>query len=310
MSRLTERVFVMTRTASHVAGVEILAPLSVDQAAILTPDALEFVATLERTFRTRRHDLLVSRADRQQLLDAGQQPDFLAETQWIRESDWKVAHIPSDLLNRRVEITGPVDRKMIINALNSGANVFMADFEDSHSPTWANTVAGQINLRDAVRREIRFESADGKRYKLNDNIATLMVRPRGWHLTEKHVLVDGERISASLFDFGLFFYHNARAQLERGTGPYFYLPKLESRFEARLWNDVFVLAQENSASRVEPSEPPCWSKPCLPHSKWMRCSTNFASILLDSTAVAGTTSSAQSRNAGSIPSSFCQTGHR
>ena len=210
---------------------------------ILSDDALEFVALLHREFNARRLELLQQREERKARLDGGELPDFLAETREIRESDWTVAPIPADLQDRRVEITGPVDRKMIINALNSGANVFMADFEDANAPTWANCIEGQINLRDAVRRTITFESGE-KKYALNDKTATLLVRPRGWHLTEDHVLVDGEPVSASLFDFGLYFFHNAAEALSRGTGPYFYLPKMESHHEARLWNDVFVRAQE------------------------------------------------------------------
>ena len=180
----------------------------------------------------------------QQEIDSGKLPDFPAETASVRNGDWKVAPVPKDLQCRVVEITGPVDRKMVINALNSGANVFMADIEDSHSPTWDGTIQGQLNLADAVRRIISFKSPDGKVYKLNDLVATLLVRPRGWHMVEKHVLFDGQPISGSLFDFGLFFFHNANEQLERGTGPYFYLPKLENHLEARLWNDVFNLAQD------------------------------------------------------------------
>src|SRR5690349_7192198 len=198
---------------------------------------------LEREFGGRREELLAKREERKRRIDAGELPDLLPETREIRESDWTVAPIPRDLMDRRVEITGPVDRKMIINALNSGANVFMADFEDANSPTWTNNLDGHVNLRDAVRRTITFE-AGGKQYKLNDATATLLVRPRGWHLLEKHLLVDGEAVSASLFDFGLFFFHNAKEAVSRGTGPYFYLPKMESHLEARLWNDVFLRAQE------------------------------------------------------------------
>jgi malate synthase len=231
--------------SSPVTGVEILAPLSAATRQVLTPEALEFVARLARTFESRRRELLQARAARQQRILDGERPDFLPATEAIREREWTVAPIPADLMDRRVEITGPVDRKMIINALNSGARVFMADFEDSHSPTWQNTVEGQVNLYDAVRRAITFDSPEGKHYALNESVATLMVRPRGWHLDEKHVRVDGRPVSASLFDFGLFFHHNAREQLRRGTGPYFYLPKLESHLEARLWNEVFVLAQEH-----------------------------------------------------------------
>jgi malate synthase len=211
--------------------------------AILSDEALAFVALLQREFNPRREDLLARRERVKRELDSGQLPDFLAETKAIRESDWTVAPIPPDLTDRRVEITGPVDRKMIINALNSGANVFMADFEDANSPTWSNNIEGQINLRDAVRRTIEFSAPGGKNYRLNEKTATLLVRPRGWHLVEKHVLVDGKPVSASLFDFALYFFHNARELMARGSGPYFYLPKMESHLEARLWNDVFVRAQ-------------------------------------------------------------------
>ncbi|MCB8947595.1 MAG: malate synthase A [Ardenticatenaceae bacterium] len=211
---------------------------------ILTPEALDFVASLDEQFQARRQELLQKRVLRQARLDAGEMPNFLPETAEIRQSDWKVAAIPTDLMDRRVEITGPVDRKMVINALNSGANMYMADFEDSHSPTWFDTVQGQINLCDAVDGTITFTNPDGKFYELNDTIATLLVRPRGWHLNEKHMLLNGRPVSASLFDFGLFFFHNAKKLLEKGSGPYFYLPKLESHLEARLWNDVFVMAQE------------------------------------------------------------------
>src|SRR5690349_20644001 len=210
---------------------------------VLTDDAQEFLADLQREFGARRIELLARRADRLERLHAGELPDFLPETAEIRAGDWRVAPTPDEIADRRVEITGPVDRKMVINALNSGARVFMADFEDSNSPTWANCIEGQLNLRDAVRRTISFDSGS-KQYELNDNIATLLVRPRGWHLSEAHVTIDGEPISASLFDFGLYFFHNAQATLERGSGPYFYLPKMESHLEARLWNDVFVRAQQ------------------------------------------------------------------
>ncbi len=210
---------------------------------ILTAPALDFIAGLARQFEARRRTLLGHRADRQRDFDAGAFPTFLASTAEVREGDWRVAPIPRDLLDRRVEITGPVDRKMVINALNSGAQVYMADFEDSHAPTWHGTIEGQINLRDAVAGDIEFTAGE-KHYRLNPTVATLMVRPRGWHLVERHVTVDGEPVSASLFDFGLFFFHNAKALIAKGSGPYFYLPKLESHLEARLWNDVFVAAQE------------------------------------------------------------------
>ncbi|MGH3051915.1 MAG: malate synthase A, partial [Gaiellaceae bacterium] len=195
-------------------------------AEILSPDALAFVSLLQRELGPRRHELLERRVERQRELDAGARPDFLPETKDVREGDWQVAPPPPDLSDRRVEITGPVDRKMMINALNSGARVFMADFEDASSPTWENCVEGQRNLRDAVRRTIELDAGE-KSYRLNEETATLVVRPRGWHLPERHVRLDGEPISASLFDFGLALFHNAREQLERGTGPYFYLPKLE-----------------------------------------------------------------------------------
>lgn len=211
---------------------------------ILSPEAMEFVATLTRTFRKRRHDLLRRREERQTQLDAGELPDFLPETRKIREANWRVANIPADLQDRRVEITGPTDRKMVINALNSGASVFMADFEDANSPNWENMISGQINLRDAVRRTIEFTNEAGKHYHLNDITAVLMVRPRGWHLDENHMLVDGEPVPGALFDFGLYFFHNVHELLARKTGPYFYLPKLESHLEARLWNDVFNMAQD------------------------------------------------------------------
>lgn len=224
-------------------NLQIIGTVTPEFEQILTPPALAFVEKLEQKFGERRHQLLQQRALRQAEIDNGKLPDFLPETQPIRQSDWTVAPIPTDLQDRRVEITGPVDRKMMINALNSGANVFMADFEDSHSPTWAGTMAGQINLRDAIRGTITFTNPNGKFYQLNEETATLMVRPRGWHLDEKHVLYNGRAISASLFDFGLFFFHNAKTLIEQGSGPYFYLPKLENHHEARLWNDLFVLAQ-------------------------------------------------------------------
>jgi malate synthase len=222
--------------------VKVLGAYSPEFAEILTPSALAFVAELHRRFDRTRRDLLARRVARQQEFAAGKLPDFLPETRLIRDKPWTVAPLPEDLLDRRVEITGPVERKMIINALNSGAKVFMADLEDSNAPTWANVIEGQRNLRDAVRRTISLNTPT-KEYRLNDKTATLIVRPRGWHLLEKHVLVDGEPISAALFDFGLYFFHNAHELLARGSGPYFYLPKIESHLEARLWNDVFGIAQ-------------------------------------------------------------------
>ena len=212
---------------------------------ILTNDALLFVEAIENKFGERRRELLKKREKRQIEIDSGLLPDFLPETKNIRSSEWKVAPAPDDLVDRRVEITGPVDRKMIINALNSSAKVFMADFEDSNSPTWENNINGQINLRDAANRTINFTNIHNKKfYELNNDIATLMVRPRGWHLNEKNILFNNNSISASIFDFALYFYHNAKTLIKKGTGPYFYLPKLESHLEARLWNDIFVFSQE------------------------------------------------------------------
>jgi len=226
-------------------GVCITAVVPWGGEEILTPEALALVAELHRKFNSRRKDLLDRRAKRQAEIDAGKLPDFLPETEPIRRGDWTVAPIPRDLLDRRVEITGPVERKMIINALNSGARMFMADFEDSNSPTWSNNVLGQVNMRDAVRGDITYASPEGKHYKLNPQTAVLLVRPRGWHLEEAHVLVDGEPVSGSLFDFALYFFHNAKTLLAKGSGPYFYLPKMESHLEARLWNDVFLVAQDH-----------------------------------------------------------------
>ncbi len=224
-----------------VISPEVPAPFS----SLLTPEALMFVQKLEETFGERRRQLLQNRVERQKRIDAGEMPDFLPETAEIRTTSWTVAPIPADLQDRRVEITGPVDRKMIINAFNSGANVYMADFEDSHSPTWQATLEGQMNLRDAINGTITHQNPDNnKLYTLNDQTAVLLVRPRGWHLNEKHVLLNGRAISASLFDFALFFFHNAHNLIHKGTGPYFYLPKMESHLEARLWNDVFTLAQQ------------------------------------------------------------------
>ncbi len=231
-------------TRGPLDGVEVVGPLGSVGLEILTEPALVLVATLHRELDPRRKELLRLRAERQATIDAGVMPDFLPATRQVREAQWSVAPAPADLQKRWVEITGPVDRKMMINALNSGADVFMADFEDAFSPLWPNVLQGQQNLIDAVRRKIDFRSPDGKVYRLNERTATLMVRPRGWHLEERHVTVDGRPISASLFDFGLYMFHNAHELLARGTGPYFYLPKLESHLEARLWNDAFVLAQD------------------------------------------------------------------
>jgi len=225
-------------------GVVVTGEISQSASQILTYDALNLVAKVHRKFNARRRELLDRREQRQGELDAGRLPDFLSETAEIRNSDWTGAPIPPDLLDRRVEITGPTDRKMIINALNSGAKVFMADCEDANAPTWSNMVEGQLNLSEAVRRTIEFKRPEGKEYRLADKTAVLFVRPRGWHLLEKHVLVDGEPVSGGLFDCLLYLFHNAKELIQRGSGPYFYLPKMESHLEARLWNDVFLLAQD------------------------------------------------------------------
>jgi malate synthase len=220
-------------------------PATDAQQRVLTPEAIQFLVKLSDSFEPRRRALLEMRRNRQQMIDEGWLPDFLPETREIRGSSWKVADLPADLMGRRVEITGPTNRKMIINALNSGASVFMADFEDSNSPTWENIIEGQCNLQDAVRGTITWTSPEGKHYELCEQPAVLVARPRGWHLVEKHFRISGEPISASLFDFGLYLFHNARALTSNGTGPYFYLPKIENHLEARLWNDVFVAAQDD-----------------------------------------------------------------
>ncbi|MCW5576579.1 MAG: malate synthase A [Burkholderiales bacterium] len=225
-------------------GITLTGASGAGYASILTPEALAFVAGLARQFEARRRKLMQQRVSRQAAFDAGVLPDFLPETKAVRDSAWTVAPVPADLQDRRVEITGPTDRKMVINALNCGANVFMADFEDSNAPTWANMIEGQINLRDAIRRTITFLSPEGKNYRLNEKTATLLVRPRGWHLMENHMQVDGAPVSGAIFDFALYFFHNAKEALARGSGPYFYLPKMESHLEARLWNDIFVVAQQ------------------------------------------------------------------
>ena len=224
-------------------GVVISGAMNADFVRVLTPEALAFVALLHRRFDSRRQELLAHRAERQKQFDAGALPEFLIDTRKIRESDWKISPQPADMLDRRVEITGPTDRKMVINALNCGASTFMADFEDANCPTWFNMIDGQINLRDAVRRSIALEQG-GKSYRLNDKTAVLLPRPRGWHLDEKHVSVDGKAVAGGIFDFALYFFHNAKELLARGSGPYFYLPKMESHLEARLWNDIFVVSQD------------------------------------------------------------------
>src|SRR5207249_853199 len=225
-------------------GIRVVTPPPAEGADILSPAALRFLAALARRFEPERQRLLARRRERQQELDAGRLPDFLPETKEIRDRDWTVAPIRPDLTDRRVEITGPVERKMMINALNSGANVFMADFEDANAPTWENNLTGQQNVRDAVTRTIAYTSPEGEGSALGAKTATLVVRPRGWHLVEKHLTVDGQPISASLFDFGLTFFHTAAKLAASGSGPYLYVPKLESHLEARLWNDVFVFAQD------------------------------------------------------------------
>jgi malate synthase len=227
-----------------IEGVEILGEMSLPYQEILTQDALIFVRDLHRMFNTQRKSLLQKRIDRQEEINSGIKLDFLPNMNVVRNSDWTVSPIPADLQDRRTEITGPVDRKMVINALNSGAKVFMADFEDASTPSWTNLMDGQINLRDAIRKQVDFTADNGKKYNLNKKVAVLKVRPRGWHMEENHVLIDGEPISASLFDFGLYFFHNAWELVRRGSGPYFYLPKMESHLEAKLWNDVFIAAQE------------------------------------------------------------------
>jgi malate synthase len=230
---------------NHQSQIQINAPIPDNYKEILSDDAVDFLTSLHHRFNTQRLDLLKQRSLRQEQLNAGQMPHFLNETKHIRdEKTWKITHTPASLQERKVEITGPVERKMMINALNSGAQVFLADFEDALSPTWKNVIEGQINLIDAVDRTLSFTNPDGKKYSLNEKTATLIIRPRGWHLPEKHFLVEGTPISGSLFDFGLYFFHNAKRTLEKGFGPYFYLPKIENHLEARLWNDVFCWAQQ------------------------------------------------------------------
>ncbi len=236
----------MAQTRQQYAeGVEFTAPIPDEFAEILTPEAVSFVAKLSREFGGRVEEVLQKRAERQERIDAGEMPDFLPETREIREGDWKIAPIPEDLQDRRVELTGPPDRKMTINALNSGASTWMADFEDANCPTWHNMLESQFNLYEAVRRTITHDDPNtGKQYELNEDVAVIIARPRGWHLYEKHMLVDGKQVPAGIFDFGLYFFHNVGTLLDLNSGPYFYLPKMESHLEARLWNDVFVMAQD------------------------------------------------------------------
>jgi malate synthase len=230
--------------STQTVGIKVKGEMKPGFEEILTPKALQFLEQLERRFGEKRKQLLQNREKKQQSINEGKLPDFLPETESIRQSDWKISPIPKDLRDRRVEITGPVDRKMVINALNSGAKCFMACFEDATSPTWSNVIEGQLNLRDAVYRKISFTNNNGKKYELKDDPAVLIVRPRGLHLEEKNILLDGKPITASLVDFGLFLFHNANRLVQNGSGPYFYLPKLESCFEARWWNDVFIFAQK------------------------------------------------------------------
>src|SRR6478609_4373480 len=235
-------------TIATPSGMEIRAEIKPGYEQILTPEALALVAKLTRAFEPRRQQLLAARVERAKRLDAGERPDFLPETAHIRAGDWKIAPIPKALECRRVEITGPVDAKMVINAFNSGADSYMTDFEDSNSPSWSNQIQGQLNIKQAIRRTLTFAQdspAGTKTYKLNDKIATLQVRPRGWHLDEKHVLIDGRRVHGGIFDFALFMFHNAKELLARGAGPYLYLPKVESHLEARLWNEGFVATQNH-----------------------------------------------------------------
>jgi malate synthase len=248
-SRFISRFFVTVHNEEMImtypAGIAINVPVTTEQSVILTTEALAFIAGLARKFEPVRRSVLERRVKRQAELESGKLPDFLAETAAVRNGDWIIAPVPAELFDRRVEITGPAERKMLINGLNAGASVYMADLEDSMTPTWHNVVDAQINLRDAVSRTIRHVNPDGKTYQLNEKTSVLFVRPRGWHMAEKHMTVDGKPVSASLFDFGLYFFHNAKALLARGTAPYFYLPKMESHLEAQLWNAVFVHAQES-----------------------------------------------------------------
>jgi len=237
----------MDKMRQHAEGVEFTSPIPDEFAEILSPEAVAFVAKLSRRFGGRVEEILWKRAKRQERIDTGERPDFLPETRHIRESAWKIAPVPDDLQDRRVELTGPPDTKMTINALNSGAKAWLADFEDANSPTWHNMLESQFNLREAINETLTYTSPEGEEYSLNDELkelATIIARPRGWHLYEKHMVVDGKQVPAGIFDFGLYFFHNAQNLIDRGSGPYFYLPKFESHLEARLWNDVFLAAQE------------------------------------------------------------------
>ena len=293
-----------------IEETQISGPVDEAQSQILTKEALSFLTTMSRTFEARRQQLLQARCARQQRIDQGEMPDFLPETAALRASQWTVAPIPSDLLDRRVEITGPVDRKMIINALNSGASVFMADFEDANSPTWQNNLNGQINLRDAVRGTISYKSPEGKSYTLGNKTATLMVRPRGWHLDEKHLLVDGKPISASLFDFGLYFFHNARELMKKAPGPISTCRNWRAIWKRGCGTMSSISPRTSWASRVAQSDARCSSRPFWQHSKWTRSCSSYASIRPGSTAAGGITSSASSRNFATTLISCCRTGPR
>jgi malate synthase len=284
---------------TYPAGIAILASVTPEQSGILTPEALVFIAELARKFETVRLSLLERRILRQAELDAGKLPDFLPETAFVRNGDWTIAPVPAELLDRRVEITGPAERKMLINGLNAGAKVYMADLEDSMTPTWPNVLEAQINLRDAVARTIVHINPDGKTYRLNEMTAVLFVRPRGWHMVEKHMSVDGAPVSASLFDFGLYCFHNAKNLRSRGSAPYFYLPKMESHLEARLWNDVFVHAQERLGIPRGTVKATALIE-TLPAAFEMSFSTSCASTRQVLTAGAGTISSAASKNSGAV----------
>jgi malate synthase len=264
------------RTRTYAEGIEFTAEIPEEFREILTPEAVSFVAKLSREYRERVVELLGKRAERQERISAGEMPDFLPETRDVREGDWKIAPIPDDLQDRRVELTGPPDRKMTINALNSGASCWMADFEDANCPTWHNMLESQLNMKEAIEGTISFDDPNsGKHYELHENTAVILARPRGWHLFEKHMLVDGEQVPGGLFDFGLYFFHNAQTLLDNGSGPYFYLPKMESHLEARLWNDVFDSAYREALSRPRSS-----SRPYSPPSRCTRSSTSYASIRL------------------------------
>ena len=295
-----------TNDSNTTDGVTVTTPHPAAD-AVLTPEAVAFVAGLHRKFGPRRAELLAARAERQARFDGGERPDFLSDTAEIRTLEWQVPEAPKALADRRVEITGPTDRKMMINALNSGARVFMADFEDANSPTWDNMLTGQANLMEAVRGTIAITGGD-KEYRLGDDPATLVIRPRGWHLPERHLTVDGEPVSASLFDFGLYVFHNGRESLERGAGPYYYIAKLESHLEARLWNDVMTAAEEELGLETGRSGPPFSSRPSPPPSKWTRSSTSCGTTSPASTPAGGTTSSRWPSGSPRTRRSCCPTG--